>query len=77
MDIQLKCSQHDNKYMSIVKIKTNPLDYYRVEKSKGYSGMSLKNVKIEKIMLLLFIYLDILSTDKSETPVLWPPHAKS
>lgn len=56
--------------MSIVKIKTNPLDYYRVQKSKGYNGMSLKNVKIEKIMLLLFIYLDILSTDKSETPVL-------
>lgn len=49
--------------MSVVKI-TNPLDYYRVQKSKGYNGMSLKNVNIEKIMLfLLFIYLDILSND--------------
>lgn len=61
MDMQLKCSQNDNKYMSIVKIITDPLDNYRVQKSKGYSGMSLKNVNVEKIMLLLlFIYLDYI-----------------
>lgn len=43
-----------DKHMSVVKILTDPLDNYRVQSSKGYSEIALKNLDVKKIMVFFF-----------------------
>ena len=50
-----------DKHMSVVKILTDPLDNYRVQSSKGYSEMALKNLNVKKIVgFFFFRYLDYI-----------------